>query len=111
MSNTTNFYDLNFYYDPENETAMKIYAYEMRKDKNGDWETDTVNDYFETYDFDEEDTKWLLERNETTLDELWIDEWSMSEPKELEQWVGNLTPPKVLEWIKALPEYEYQTED
>jgi hypothetical protein len=109
---TTNIYDLNWYHDPDNtNNPPRIYAFEVYKDENGWWTVNDSNYPEDSYEYTQEDIEWTLinvnQHNNTpypSISELYVDEWFSTDDEHLYR---NQLPPKALEWIEALPAYEY----
>lgn len=108
MPKTTE-YDVNFYYEYGVTDTPRLWASEMSKNEQGEWET--VSDgVIGTYYFTPEDVAWLWANYVydgtpyKEMSDLWIDEWYTSEDTAL---IDQL-PPNAVAWVASLPEYEYE---
>lgn len=106
---TTTEYDINLYCEGS-YSEFKLLAYRLRKNEFGDWESDT-DDTDGVYTFTPEDNVWLItnSKNEdgtpfVTYPDDRLDEWFTSN----ELLLGNVLPPRAVEWLTILPEYEYE---
>jgi hypothetical protein len=100
---TTKLYDLHLSYETEYDDEPRLYVYEVYKTSEG-WEADNHPSY--NYYFDELDNQWLVEQGDLDgISDYWVDEWFTTEDRHL---VKSNLPPKVISWLDALPEYEYE---
>lgn len=101
---TTKLYDLQFQYETGYDTEPRVIAYELYK-QDGEWNTRT-DDRADMYIFTEEDNQWAINRFDLEdIEDLWVDEFFTTEDRHL---VLNNLPPKAIEWVDSLPEYEYE---
>lgn len=99
----TKLYDLYLSYEPSYDDQPRVYAYQVYKTSEG-WQAD--HHPSDTYYFDELDQQWLVEQGDLDgIGDYWVDEWFTTEDRHL---VELNLPPKVISWLDALPEYEYE---
>jgi hypothetical protein len=100
----TKTYDLLWVYDSNYDQEPRVYAYEMYKNREGDWETS--NDWSFAYPYTQEDIDWSIkEHNLTTIADLQVDEWFTTEDNHLIEL--NLSP-KARNFVSKLPSYQYE---
>jgi hypothetical protein len=101
----TKVYDLLWTYDPNWDSVPVIYAYEMYKNREGEWETS--NDWSFSYPYTQEDIDWVVDKFTLTagIADLGVDEWFTSNDINLVQL--NLSP-NARDFVSKLPHYQYQ---
>jgi hypothetical protein len=101
----TKLYDLYLSYENGYDDEPRLYVYEVYKTSEG-WQAEHQPSY--NYYFDELDKQWLVEQGDLdSISDYWVDEWFTTEDR---GHVTNNLPPKVISWLDALPEYEYEEE-
>ena len=100
----TKLYDLLWTYDPNWDSVPVIYAYEMYKNREGEWETS--NDWSFSYPYNQEDIDWTIEQFSLSgIDDLWADEWFTSKDTHL---IKLDLSPNARDFVSKLPHYDYQ---
>jgi hypothetical protein len=99
----TKLYDLYLSYESGYDDQPRLYVYEVYKDGVA-WQADSYPSY--NYYFDELDNQWVVEQFDLEdIGDYWVDEYFTTEDRHLLE--INL-PPKVISWLDALPEYEFE---
>jgi hypothetical protein len=100
----TKTYDLLWTYDPIWDSVPAVYAYEMYKNQEGEWETS--NDWSFSYPYTQEDSDWTVEKHKlTSIADLSVDEWFTTEDTNLIEL--NLSP-SAKNFVSKLPSYQYE---
>jgi hypothetical protein len=100
----TKIYDLLWAYDPEYDQEPRVYAYEMYKNREGEWETS--NDWSFAYPYTQEDINWVVDKfTLNSIADLGVDEWFTSQDTNLIEF--NLSP-RARNFVSKLPPYQYQ---
>lgn len=106
-------YDLHVQFEIGYDEQPKIWAYELFLEEGGFLATSSHACC--SYTFTEEDTQHSLSKfieancGIETIDDLYWDEWFISNESAVISY--NALPPKVIEWINSLPEYEMEVLD
>ncbi len=105
-------YDIHFYCDPDFDSQAKVYTSYLYIDKDGHYTNS--GDPYGSYKLTAEDMEWIRENLTNTAGEpyneqnpFYVDEWFTSSENDLMRLV---LPPKALEWVESLPEYEIRDE-
>jgi hypothetical protein len=97
-------YDLLWAYEANWDSEPRVYAYEMYKNREGQWETS--NDWSFSYAYTQEDIDWLVDKfTLTSIADLGVDEWFTTEDTNL---IELNLPPNARNFVSKLPTYQYQ---
>lgn len=100
----TKSYELHLFYEPTWNSVPAVYAYEMYKNQEGDWENS--NDWSFSYPYTQEDSDWTVENHKlTSIADLSVDEWFTTEDTHIIEL--NLSP-NARNFVSKLPTYQYQ---